>query len=121
MTSPAPIYQLNTDGTAATTVIDGLNFPAGMACGPDGSLYICLHGDNQIRKYDPKTWKPTIFVGSGKYGYKNGVSTAAEFALLGVLRLTAKTMCMLPEMVLPVAIAALPIKAFVLWMAKHSR
>ncbi|MND73606.1 Serine/threonine-protein kinase PknD [compost metagenome] len=81
VTSPAPIYQLNTDGTAVTTVIDGLNFPAGMACGPDGSLYICLHGDNQIRKYDPKTWKPTIIVGSGKYGYKNGVSTAAEFAL----------------------------------------
>jgi len=79
--SPAPIYQINLDGTASNTVITGLNYPAGMACGSDGSLYIALHGDNQIRQYDPKTWKYTVIAGTGKYGYKNGPGKEAEFAL----------------------------------------
>lgn len=52
-----------------------------MACGSDGSLYISLHGDNQIRQYDPKTWKYTVIAGTGKYGYKNGPGKDAEFAL----------------------------------------
>ncbi|MNJ96367.1 Serine/threonine-protein kinase PknD [compost metagenome] len=79
--SPAPIYQVNLDGTTTNTVITGLNYPAGMACGSDGSLYISLHGDNQIRQYDPKTWKYTVIAGTGKYGYKNGPGKDAEFAL----------------------------------------
>ncbi|WP_343561716.1 IPT/TIG domain-containing protein [Sphingobacterium sp.] len=79
--SPAPIYQINMDGTASNTVVTGLNYPAGLACGSDGRLYVCLHGDNQIRQYDPKTWKYTVIAGTGKYGYKNGPGKEAEFAL----------------------------------------
>src|SRR5690606_4891119 len=77
-TSPASIYQLKPDGST-NEVITGLNYPSAIACDDQGNLYITVHGDSQIRKYQASNWQGSVIAGSGAVGLVNGPGASAAF------------------------------------------
>ena len=77
--SPTSVYQLKTDGSTEE-VITGLNYPSAIACDDQGDLYITVHGDSQIRKYQASNWQGSVIAGSGAVGLVNGPGASAAFA-----------------------------------------
>lgn len=57
-----------------------LVLPAGLALGPDGSLYISSSGRHRIHKVSP-SGKIQILAGEGRPGFKDGQGKAAAFYL----------------------------------------
>ncbi|MDP2743969.1 MAG: hypothetical protein Q8P00_02745, partial [Dehalococcoidia bacterium] len=67
------------DGGPATKA--NLTYPAGVAVGPDGSLYIAENGGRRVRRVSP-TGVITTVAGTGTYGYSGdgGPATAAQLS-----------------------------------------
>ncbi|OGG55416.1 MAG: hypothetical protein A3F84_05950, partial [Candidatus Handelsmanbacteria bacterium RIFCSPLOWO2_12_FULL_64_10] len=64
----------------------GLLVPAGMAFGPDGSLYICDSNNNRIRKVDPNGVISTV-AGTGANGFAGDGGPATRAALFLPVRI----------------------------------
>jgi streptogramin lyase len=58
-----------------------VNNPYGMAIGPDGALYFCDLGNNQVRRLDLKTKRVTTVAGNGKAAYAGDGGPATEASL----------------------------------------
>ena len=58
-----------------------VNNPYGMTIGPDGALYFCDLGNNQVRRFDLKTKRVTTVAGNGKAGYAGDGGPASEASL----------------------------------------
>lgn len=57
-----------------------LVLPAGLAQGPDGSIYVSGSGRHRIHKISPEG-KISVLAGSGKVGFKDGKGKEAQFYL----------------------------------------
>ncbi|GAA3925919.1 hypothetical protein GO495_04330 [Chitinophaga oryziterrae] len=74
------VYKMDTDGSS-TTVIQGLNKPAGMHFDKDGNLFIAIADDHVVKRFDKNTWAETTIAGqAGTPGYVNGAGMDARFA-----------------------------------------
>jgi streptogramin lyase len=55
--------------------------PYGMTIGPDGALYFCDLGNQQVRRLDLSTKRVTVIAGNGKAGYSGDGGPAVEASL----------------------------------------
>lgn len=58
-----------------------VNNPYGMTIGPDGGLYFCDLGNQQVRRFDRKTKRITTIAGNGKAGYSGDGGPATDASL----------------------------------------
>jgi sugar lactone lactonase YvrE len=65
-----------------------VNNPYGMAIGPDGALYFCDLGNNQVRRLDLKSKRVTTVAGNGKAAYAGDGGPATEASLRAPHELT---------------------------------
>jgi len=77
--SPGNVYQVTPAGQTSQ-VIAGLNYPSGLAFDHTGNLFVTVHGDQLIKKYEPANWTGTTVAGSGSVGYEDGPAKSAKFA-----------------------------------------
>jgi hypothetical protein len=69
-----------TQGGDHTTVIEGLTWPSDIAVDDQHNLWIVLHDNGLIAKFDAGTWNRTVIAGEdGVYGYQDGIGNAARF------------------------------------------
>ncbi|WP_143305798.1 IPT/TIG domain-containing protein [Chitinophaga vietnamensis] len=77
--SPGSIFQLTATGT--TEIVNGLNYPAGLAIDKSGNLYSALNGDHIVMRFAAGNWSASTLAGQkGSSGYVNGAATVARFA-----------------------------------------
>jgi len=62
------------DGPAADAMF---NYPTGIACDPQGSIYVVDGGNHRIRKIENGI--VSTFAGSGQRGHKDGAASVAQF------------------------------------------
>jgi RHS repeat-associated protein len=81
-------FHLDSDGRATTSDGSPLNFarPAGVAVGPDGSIYVADFDRNQVSKIAPDG-TVSIFAGTGTAGFSGDGGPATQAALNGPFRL----------------------------------
>jgi streptogramin lyase len=65
-----------------------VNNPYGMTIGPDGGLYFCDLGNNQVRRLDLKSKRITTIAGNGKAAYAGDGGPATEASLRAPHELT---------------------------------
>ena len=64
------------DGSPGTA---SFNHPAGIAVGPDGTVYIADRGNNRIRTISPDLKTVSTLAGSGVAGFADGIGNVAKF------------------------------------------
>lgn len=79
-TSPASIYQVTPDGATNTAVVNGLNYPSSIAFDNVSNMFVTVHGDNVIAKYQAGNWAKLVVAGSGAAGYVDGSALSAQFS-----------------------------------------
>ncbi|MFB6454077.1 IPT/TIG domain-containing protein [Chitinophaga sp. Hz27] len=88
--SPGSVWRINSDNSQ-DKIINGINYPGGIAFDPQGSLIMSVNGDHTLLRFDAKTWTSTVIAGStGQLGYVNGSATTARFSLPWDLTLDAQ-------------------------------
>lgn len=80
------LFKISAEGIAtpwfepSETHGEPLVLPAGLAQGPDGSIYVSGSGRHRIHKISPEG-KISVLAGSGQVGFKDGKGKAAQFYL----------------------------------------
>lgn len=70
-----------TPGGEHTTIIEGLSWPSDIAVDDQHNLWIVLHDNAMVAKYDADTWNRTIIAGQdGVAGYQDGIGDEARFS-----------------------------------------
>lgn len=69
------VYEIVDDDTVKQ-IAEGFNHPAGMACGPDNTLYVAAYGDGNVVALSPDGKKKEI-IASG-FKTPNGIAVAAD-------------------------------------------
>jgi len=97
------VRRIATDGTVTTIAgqtgssgtADGtgsaarFNFPAAIAMGPDGDLYVADRGNFAVRRVTTSGVVTTYAGVAGTFGYVDGAATAARFQVLGGIAVAA--------------------------------
>jgi sugar lactone lactonase YvrE len=91
-TSPGGVYPITGQFEVGAPVVRDLLYPLGMGFDPAGNLYVCVHGENTVRRFSAGTWENQLIAGQpGVAGYENGIGTAAKFSLPWGLAVDAKS------------------------------
>lgn len=79
-TDAGNIYEVPAAFTS-NTIGWGFSYPAGIAVGSNGDIYVSCNGDHTIRKMTAGSWTSSIIAGqAGVAGYQDGPGAAAKFA-----------------------------------------